>query len=152
MRAIYSQEASSITANALPRPDPTTLNLTVNPAASALAAARSRVRTFLRDFDVPEAAVFDVVLTLDEACKNAIRFSGSRRKIDITVALDTDGVCLVVRDHGVGVAPGRIDVSTTPDPLDPKGRGLFLMACLMDDVRIVCDQGAIVTARKAVAR
>jgi anti-sigma regulatory factor (Ser/Thr protein kinase) len=132
--------------------NPTSLHLTVSPAASALAATRARVRTFLRGSDVPEHVVFDVVLTLDEACKNAIRFSGSARKIDITVALDVNGVCLVVRDHGVGFEPHEIDVSTPPDLLEPRGRGLFLMACLMDDLRIGRDRGAIVTARRTVAR
>ena len=128
------------------------LTLTVSPKASALAVARSRVRAFLRDFDVPDRAVFDVVLTLDEACKNAIRFSGSAREIDVTVAVDVGEIRLEVRDHGVGFEPRVIDVSAPPDPLDPGGRGLFLMSCLMDDLRIARDRGAIVTARKAVAR
>ncbi len=110
------------------------------------------MRVFLRGFDVPENALFDVVLSLEEACKNAIRFSGSERPIDVTVALHAGEVRLVVRDHGVGFEPRHVDVSRPPDPLDPQGRGLFLMTCLMDDVQIDCDQGAIVTARKTVSR
>ena len=130
---------------------PTSLTLTLNPATSALGGARSRLRDFLRDLDVPERAVFDVVLAFEEACKNAIRFSGSSRTINVRVALDAKGVCLVVRDHGVGFRPRKVDPSRPPDPTDPQGRGLFLMTCLMDDVRIDSDHGAIVTARKVVA-
>lgn len=130
------------------------LSLAISPAASALAGARDRVRAFLRGFDVPEQIVFDVVLSFDEACKNAIRFGGNDREIDVTITVASPGdeISLVVRDHGVGFEPRQIDVSRTPDVLDPQGRGLFLMTCLMDDVRVVCDEGAIVTARKTVAR
>ena len=141
---------------AKPQGEPTAtelaLSFAVNPVTSALAAARDSVRAFLRDLNVPERTVFDVVLSLEEACKNAIRFSGSERAIDITVGVHADEVRLVVRDHGVGFAPRQIDVSRPPDLLDPQGRGLFLMSCLMDDVQVDCDQGAIVSARKTVAR
>ena len=130
--------------------NPTSLHLTVSPAASALAATRARVRTFLRGSDVPEHVVFDVVLTLEEACKNAIRFSGSDRAIEVTVVVDPREVRLVIRDHGVGFKPRKVDLSRPPDLSDSQGRGLFLIHCLMDDVRVACDQGAIVTARKAV--
>ncbi len=94
--------------------------------------------------------MFDIVLSLEEACKNAIRFSGSARDIDVTVAVTTREVRLVIRDHGVGFHPPAIDISTPPDLSEPRGRGLFLIHCLMDDVRIACDEGVIVTARKAV--
>jgi serine/threonine-protein kinase RsbW len=126
------------------------LHLAVPAAPSALAPARDSTRTFLRGFDVPEPSVFDIVLSLEEACKNAIRFSGSQRDIDVTVAVTSREVRLVIRDHGVGFKPPEVDISRTPDLSDQQGRGLFLIHCLMDDVRIACDDGAIVTARKAV--
>jgi anti-sigma regulatory factor (Ser/Thr protein kinase) len=128
------------------------LSLAVTPALSALGAAREQARTFLRGFDLPEPAVFDVVLCLEEACKNAIRFSGSDREIDVTVAVSRHEVDLVVRDHGVGFEPRDVDPAVPPDPFETQGRGLFLLNCLMDDVRIARDRGAIVRARKAVAR
>ena len=93
--------------------------------ASALGAARHRVRTFLCGFGVPDDAVFDVVLSLDEACKNAIRFSKSPRTIDVTVAFDTAAVCLVVRDHGVGFEPPTIDTSNRPTRSAPGVAGSF---------------------------
>jgi anti-sigma regulatory factor (Ser/Thr protein kinase) len=126
------------------------LHLALTPVASALGPARDSARLFLRGFNVPEPTVFDIVLSLEEACKNAIRFSGSRRDIDVTVAVTTREVRFVIRDHGVGFNPPDVDISSTPDLSDPRGRGLFLIHCLMDDVRIACDDGAIVTARKAV--
>ena len=127
------------------------LHLALTPVASALGPARDRARVFLRGFNVPEGTVFDIVLSLEEACKNAIRFSGSQRDIDVTVAVTPREVRLVIRDHGVGFRPPDIDISTAPDLTDPQGRGLFLIHALMDDVRIACDDGAVITARKAVS-
>ena len=127
------------------------LRLAVVPAASALGPARDAVRTFLRRLKVPEDTVFDIVLSLEEACKNAIRFSGSDQAIEVTVVVDPREVRLVIRDHGVGFKPRKVDLSRPPDLSDSQGRGLFLIHCLMDDVRVACDQGAIVTARKAVS-
>jgi len=128
------------------------LSLAVTPALSALGPAREQARTFLRGFDLPEPAVFDVVLCLEEACKNAIRFSGSESDIDVTIAVSPREVDLVVRDHGVGFEPAAVDPAVPPDPLETQGRGLFLLNCLMDDVRVARDRGAVVSARKAVAR
>jgi len=128
------------------------LSLAVRPILSALGPARDQARTFLRGFDLPEPAVFDVVLCLEEACKNAIRFSGSDRDIDVTVAVTPREVALVVRDHGVGFEPGPLDPVVPPAPLATRGRGLFLLHRLMDDVRIARDRGAVVIARKAVTR
>jgi len=126
------------------------LCLAIDPVASALVGARDLVRSFLRGFDLPEHTVFDVVLSLQEACKNAVRFSGSDRPIEVTVTMRAGEVAFVIRDHGVGFTPRPVDGSTVPDPGDPQGRGLFLMSCLMDDVEISRDRGAVVRARKVV--
>ena len=137
------------------RPDEPTqscdLCLAVDPVVSALAGARDLVRSFLRGFGLPEQTVFDVVLSVQEACKNAIRFSGSERPVDVTVSVRAGEVGFVIRDHGVGFAPRPIELGTHPDPGDAQGRGLFLMHCLMDDLEITRDRGAIVRARKTVS-
>ncbi len=127
------------------------LSLTVAAVASALPGARDQARVFLRESSVPERTVFDVVLCMEEACKNAIRFSGTDRDIDVTLGVSATDVLLVIRDHGAGFEPGYIDVSRTPDPFEQHGRGLFLLHYLMDDVRIERDRGAVVSARLRIA-
>jgi anti-sigma regulatory factor (Ser/Thr protein kinase) len=127
------------------------LRFAVTAAASALPAARDQARVFLREFALPERAVFDVVLCLEEACKNAIRFSGSERDIDVTLGVSASAVHLVIRDHGHGFEPAPVDVSHKPDPFAQHGRGLFLLHSLMDDVRIERDRGAVVIARLRLA-
>ncbi len=127
------------------------LRFAVTAAASALPAARARARVFLRGFAVPERIVFDVVLCMEEACKNAIRFSGTDRDIDVTVGVSGSVVHLVIRDHWAGFEPAPVDVSHKPDPLEQHGRGLFLLHSLMDDVRVERDRGAVVIARLRIA-
>jgi len=142
--------------HATPRCDPCaaagcSLRFAVAAAASALPAARDQARVFLRGFALPERTVFDVVLCLEEACKNAIRFSGTDRDIDVTLGVSGGVVHLVIRDHGAGFEPAPIDVSHKPDPFAQHGRGLFLLHSLMDDVRIERDRGAVVIARLRLA-
>ena len=127
------------------------LSLSVAAAASALPVARDQAHVFLRGFSVPERTVFDVVLCMQEVCKNAIRFSGTDRDIDVTVGVSSTHVHLVIRDHGAGFEPRPVDVSSQPDPFVQHGRGLFLLHSLMDDVRIERDGGAVVIARLRIA-
>jgi anti-sigma regulatory factor (Ser/Thr protein kinase) len=127
------------------------LSLSVAAVASSLPTARDQARLFLRGFSVPERAVFDVVLCMEEACGNAIRYGGTDRDIDVTVVVSTTHVQLVIRDHGVGFEPWPVDVSHKPDPLAQHGRGLYLLHALMDDVRIERDGGAVVIARLRIA-
>ena len=130
------------------------LALAVAPHPEALVPMRRDARVFLQGFDVPEGVVADVVLSLQEACKNAIRFASSEREIDVTVAVGADAVQLVVHDHGVGFHPTvRTETpATPPDPLAQHGRGLFLIGALMDDVQIVRDHGAVVIMRRCLQR
>jgi len=130
------------------------LALAVAPRPEALVPMRRDARVFLQGFGVPENVVSDVIMSLQEACKNAIRFAHSKRDIDVILAVDADAIQLVVHDHGVGFAPTiRTEAPRTPpDPLTQHGRGLFLMGALMDDVQIVRDHGAVVIMRRSLRR
>lgn len=89
-----------------------------------------------------------VVLCAEEACTNALRHPGSRRPIEVSVELSSDSVVVVVSDHGHGFDIDRFDPEVAPDPLDPGGRGLWLIARLMDDVELVLDDGLTVRMTK----
>ena len=130
------------------------LALAVAPRAEALVPMRHDARVFLQGFGVPDSVVSDVVLSLQEACKNAIRFAHSKRDIDVTVAVGADAIQLVVHDHGAGFHPSARTrtPATPPDPLAQHGRGLFLIGALMDDVQIVRDHGAVVIMRRRLRR
>lgn len=106
--------------------------------AASLSLVRVLTRTFLRQGDLEEDVVEDVVLCIQEACKNAIRFSRSRRGVVVRVQLDDDAVCVMVRDEGVGLQRGA-PVAT--DPLAEHGRGLSIIGSLMDELSFAIDDG-----------
>jgi anti-sigma regulatory factor (Ser/Thr protein kinase) len=106
---------------------------------AVLPMMRSRVRAYLRGDGVAEELVEDVVLCLQEACKNAIRFSDSRDGILLRVAPEPGALRVLVRDHGVGMEPALWQIK--PAPLADHGRGLQIIASLMDEVYVRVDHG-----------
>jgi anti-sigma regulatory factor (Ser/Thr protein kinase) len=127
------------------------LVISLPPNLSALPTARHEVEAFL-DARVPERDLRDIVLCLQEAMKNAVRFSRSPRDLDIDVCMFDHTVSLVVRDHGLGfdaAAPRPADVAQ-PDAYSTSGRGLFLIGRLMDEVELVSGRGVEVRMLKRV--
>lgn len=106
---------------------------------AVLPLMRSRVRTYLRQDGMEEECVEDVVLCVQEACKNAIRFSGSSDGILLRLSRESGTLYVLVRDHGVGLAPDVLAV--TPTPMDEHGRGLQIIRRLMDSVEVRADGG-----------
>ena len=79
-----------------------------------------------------------IPVTVDEAVTNAIKHGNKfqeAKKVTIDIAMDTERIKIVVADEGDG-----FDVSSVPDPTDPKnllkpsGRGILFMKIGMDDV------------------
>jgi PAS domain S-box-containing protein len=118
--------------------------------ASRLADLRQDVRGFLRRQALSEMDTQDVLLCLQEACTNAVRFGDSRHGMDVEVSLSDDSLVAIVRDYGAG-----FDVPhpspTPPDPFTPNGRGLLLIHSLMDHVEITCPGGAEVRMLKSMS-
>ena len=111
-----------------------------------LSCVRRSVRDFLGQVSASERTVEDVVLSLHEACKNAIRFGGAPVDIELELRVTPSRLCATVHDHGAGFdADFRC-----PGPANPRGRGLFLMSALMDDVQIDCTDGTTVTMSKSL--
>ena len=84
----------------------------------------------------------DILLCLQEAMKNAVRYSTSDRDLDIRVSLLDHAVHVEVRDHGVGFAHLPYRPPRRPEPMDESGRGIFLMKALMDSVTLESEDGA----------
>lgn len=116
---------------------------------AVLAGMRQRLRDVFGEWGLRRQVRDTVLLCIQEACKNAIRFSGSPKGIDVTVGLERDAVRAVVRDYGEGFfyagSPER------PEPLAPSGRGLFLINALMDSVHITQSTGMQVSMVKQLA-
>lgn len=117
---------------------------------SALPVARHQLSAFLYALDLEREVVDSVLLCVQEACKNAIRFSGSPKGIDLSVTLEKGTVRAVVRDYGGGFDL-TLQTDEAPDPLRDSGRGLFLIKALMDHVEIFGSAGTEVRMCKALA-
>jgi len=108
--------------------------------AARLRRARERIRDYLHLHSVDERRVNDVVLSIDEACANVIRHSGSP-DLEVAIALDEADLLISVTDHGCGFDFASFDPHAIPDPLSSHGRGLFIMAKLMDDLSLRLNGG-----------
>ena len=128
------------------RSDDTSLHLSIPPEYSCLPSARERVRSFLRGLSVDEESVEDLLVCVQEALKNSIRFSGGGAPVELDLRVSDHTIRADVRDHGEGFGPGFPDdlapLREQPDPLAISGRGLFLIANLTDEVKLLSDDGA----------
>jgi anti-sigma regulatory factor (Ser/Thr protein kinase) len=127
------------------------LHISLPPSLPALPAVRHQVEAFLAS-RVPERDLRDIVLCLQEAMKNSVRFGRTPEELDVAVLVVDHTVSLVVRDRGHGFAeaaprPGAI---AQPDPFSTSGRGLFLIGCLMDEVEVISSRGVEVRMLKRI--
>ena len=106
-----------------------------------LARARERVRDYLWLHCDDERLVDEVVLSVEEACTNAIRHSGAKDAMEVSLSFSGDDLVVTARDCGHGFDLASFDRNAPPDPLASGGRGLFLMAQLMDELELRLDGG-----------
>ena len=97
--------------------------------------------SFLPLHAVDPQSIDDVVMCVHEACANAVHHSRSRADIVVELALDAQGVTVVVCDSGCGLDLDQCDPLREPELLRLRGRGLYLMAKLMDEFEISIDGG-----------
>jgi PAS domain S-box-containing protein len=106
-----------------------------------LLRARERVRDYLFQHRLSDDAVDSAVLALEEAWTNAVRHSGATDDMEIVVCFDGTDLVAEVRDKGSGFDVASFDPHAPPDPLATCGRGLFLMASLMDELELRSEDG-----------
>ena len=100
--------------------------------------AVDEITGFLRSVKADEAAIFDIRLSLEEALINAIKYGNKQNEnltVDVDFACSGDKAVIAVEDKGEG-----FDHKQIPDPTDEenllkaRGRGVFLVKHIMDDV------------------
>ncbi|MGH7539947.1 MAG: PP2C family protein-serine/threonine phosphatase [Gemmatimonadota bacterium] len=86
-----------------------------------------------------EDAAFRLRVAVGEAVANAILYGNREdpsRVVKIAADANPESVVVRVADEGAGFDPGAIPDPTDPDVLErSRGRGLFLLRSLMDEVR-----------------
>lgn len=100
--------------------------------------AVDEILDYLKSIEVEGSLIFDIRLGLEEALINAVKY-GNRFNESLTAEVEFthngNKVIIAVEDKGNG-----FDYRNLPDPtreenlLKPKGRGIFLIKHLMDDV------------------
>ena len=124
-----------------PQPAPPRLHFRVPPEPSHLLRARERLRDYLRQYCAERQVIDDVVLCVQEACTNAIRHGGSPADIEIVVRFTRSRLVATVKDHGRGFDVASFDPRLPPDSGSEHGRGLFIIAALMDSLELRLDGG-----------
>jgi serine/threonine-protein kinase RsbW len=77
--------------------------------------------------------VHDIVYSVGEACDNAIEHGLSDNGVDVHYMLTNDEFRVEITDFGKGFDPaGRGE--EPPDVFDERGRGIFMMKHMMDEV------------------
>jgi serine phosphatase RsbU (regulator of sigma subunit)/anti-sigma regulatory factor (Ser/Thr protein kinase) len=96
------------------------------------------IRDFLAEQGVAEKELFTYELCITEACNNAVEYAqgASRNLRPVAEALFTQSqIELRVTDHTSGfVLPDNIP---QPSPASDRGRGLFIIQSVMDEVRYI---------------
>ncbi len=139
--------------NITPEKRPPCLHFCVPCEPAHLLRARERLRDYLGNYCADGALIDDLVLCVEEAATNAIRHSGVSDDIEISVQFVAERLVAAVKDHGHGFDVASFDPQRSPDPSADHGRGLFIMAVLMDELELRLNDGLEVRmARQAEPR
>ena len=103
-----------------------------------LALMRNAVRTFLDGYDLTEKERTLMILGVDEACTNIIRYAYDLADdqlilLEIDRLPKGDGLRVRLRDYGKGIAPTALNTKQTKRAR-PGGFGLHLMRAAFDRV------------------
>jgi anti-sigma regulatory factor (Ser/Thr protein kinase) len=105
---------------------------------SELGVARSYAEDVAAAFGLDADGRYEFVYAVNEAVTNAIRHGASDEEdmIHMSISADADRLTFCVRDRGTFVMP-EVEL----DESSPGGRGLALIASLVDEVDVHIDPG-----------
>ncbi|HEX6678434.1 MAG TPA: ATP-binding protein [Actinomycetes bacterium] len=112
------------------------LSLSLPRDAESIQVARHFVRHALAEVGVTEDCTHDVELALSEACTNVLLHASPGDEYDVRVEIDEQCCELRVVDVGQGFDPSRPRRLVNDEEAE-RGRGLGLMAALVDKVQFV---------------
>jgi len=123
------------------------VELTISASPFELAGLRRAARDALRE--VLTQVADEMLLAVDEAATNAILYgSGGGDPVEVAVRVRDGWVEATVLDHGPTKPPRPL---STTDRLSGGGWGLWLLCCLVDEVRLErVELGTRVTLRRRI--
>jgi serine/threonine-protein kinase RsbW len=109
-----------------------------SPNVAMVSVARHLLQDWLTAQPIDEAAVDDVLVVATELCANAIAASsGAERSVALRAHADQDSLVVEVEDDGPGFDWPAWTNDEPPDLTMERGRGLFLVRALSDEVELV---------------
>ncbi|MBO3742358.1 ATP-binding protein [Actinoplanes sp. NEAU-H7] len=96
-------------------------------------AVRRLLRCALTILRVDRQAGADLEIALTEACANVVKHAAGAESFEVHLDVGEDRCSIDVVDDGTGFDPG---VDAAPSPVSERGRGLFLIRALGENVRM----------------
>ncbi len=123
------------------------------PTTAAIPLARHFLEDWLVRVPVARDEAGDLMLVASELAANAVRHaSGQRGSVSLRAWVDGPDLVLEVEDDGGNQPPLPDRSGETPDPLAERGRGLFLVRALVDELHSDVVEGRTITrvVRRAI--
>ncbi|BCJ55529.1 hypothetical protein Asp14428_70040 [Actinoplanes sp. NBRC 14428] len=113
-------------------------------------AVRRLLRCALATFGVDRQDGDDLELALTEACANVVNHAAGADSIQVRLDVAADRCAIDVADNGAGFDTGEV---AEPDATSDRGRGLFLIKALSENVRMqsVPRRGSLIHFEKSFA-
>ena len=119
---------------------------------AAISPFVEQLMSFLASIRIADGSELNIELALYESLANAVVHGNQQnpqKRVQVVCRCSVDGeISITVRDQGTG-----FDLHAVPDPtiaenkVSPRGRGIYLMRELMDEV-LFKERGAVVHMRK----
>ena len=102
--------------------------------SSTLSVVRHITASALEELGVVTEEIGDVILALTEAAANVVKHSGADDQYEVHLVIENNTCEIRVVDSGRGFDSDTLGVSMA-GPTEERGRGVALMAALVDSVR-----------------
>lgn len=114
-------------------------------------AVRRLLRCALGILRVDRQAGADLEIALTEACANVVKHAGGTESFEVRLDVGVDRCSIDVVDEGAGFDPSA--AVTSPAPASERGRGLFLIKALGENVRMQSSprRGSLIHFEKSFA-
>jgi len=103
--------------------------------ADSVPAVRKLLRSALSILRVDHRSGDDLEIALTEACANVVKHAGGAEKFEVHLDVDDDRCSIDVLDDGAGFDTTGAGIQS-PDAAMDRGRGLFLIRALAENVRM----------------
>ena len=102
----------------------------------SIPAVRRLLRCALTILHVDRQSGTDLEIALTEACANVVRHAAGADQFEVRLDVADDHCAIDVLDNGMGFDPTAAYGDASPGAEAERGRGLFLIKALSDNVRM----------------